>query len=280
MKPLPRVDVIPIFADERAALVDLLRSFTPEQWAAPTVCAGWSVQDVAAHLLGDDLGRLAGQRDRASGARFVPTSPETFEAELRDFINARNEEWVATARRLSPRVITDMLVWSGAETLAHFGALDPDAPGIAVSWAGESESPNWFDIAREYTERWHHGAQIREGAGAPLHYDERFFAPVIDTMIRAVPHALRATEAPDGAHIRIAVTDQILREYDVLRTDDRWQIGTGAEGTPAATVTMDGDTAWRLLTSNLPREEIVRRSKVDGDAAVAGAVFDTLALVS
>jgi hypothetical protein len=30
-----------------------------------------------------------------------------------------------------------------------------------VSWAGEEKSANWFDTAREFTERWHHQQQIR-----------------------------------------------------------------------------------------------------------------------
>ena len=101
MKPLPPINVVPLFLDERAALLELLRSFTPEQWARPTVCEGWSVKDVATHLIADDIGRLAWQRDGHLATRFEPTSSDTFEAELRDFINNQNESWVAAARRLS-----------------------------------------------------------------------------------------------------------------------------------------------------------------------------------
>jgi uncharacterized protein (TIGR03083 family) len=35
---------------ERAELVNLLRSLTPEQWATPSLCAGWTVRDIAGHL--------------------------------------------------------------------------------------------------------------------------------------------------------------------------------------------------------------------------------------
>lgn len=35
---------------ERAELVGLLSSLSPEQWATPSLCAGWSVRDVAGHL--------------------------------------------------------------------------------------------------------------------------------------------------------------------------------------------------------------------------------------
>lgn len=36
---------------ERAALVDTLEGLSPEQWATPSLCAGWSVQWTAGHIL-------------------------------------------------------------------------------------------------------------------------------------------------------------------------------------------------------------------------------------
>lgn len=40
---------------ERAALVEDLRGLRPEQWELPSLCAGWSVHDVAAHLVDNAL---------------------------------------------------------------------------------------------------------------------------------------------------------------------------------------------------------------------------------
>ena len=39
-----------LIAAERRALADLLDGLTPEQWEAPSLCAGWRVRDVAAHV--------------------------------------------------------------------------------------------------------------------------------------------------------------------------------------------------------------------------------------
>jgi uncharacterized protein (TIGR03083 family) len=36
---------------ERANLIDAWIGFTTEQWSAPSLCAGWSIQDVAGHLI-------------------------------------------------------------------------------------------------------------------------------------------------------------------------------------------------------------------------------------
>ena len=45
------VDPFDVIADERRALADLLEGLSAEQLATPSLCAGWSVRDVGAHLL-------------------------------------------------------------------------------------------------------------------------------------------------------------------------------------------------------------------------------------
>jgi uncharacterized protein (TIGR03083 family) len=36
---------------ERAEMVETLTTFSPEQWATPSLCTGWSVQDATGHIL-------------------------------------------------------------------------------------------------------------------------------------------------------------------------------------------------------------------------------------
>src|SRR5262245_44805229 len=71
LEPLPPIDPRPLFPGERAALLELLADLPPEPWMLPTVCTGWSVKDVAAHLLADDLGRLSGERDDFANPDFA-----------------------------------------------------------------------------------------------------------------------------------------------------------------------------------------------------------------
>jgi uncharacterized protein (TIGR03083 family) len=57
--------------EERADLAAFLKSLSPEQWEAPTLCAEWRVRDVVAHLLSyDELDRGALMQRFAKG-RFV-----------------------------------------------------------------------------------------------------------------------------------------------------------------------------------------------------------------
>lgn len=49
----------------------------------------------------------------------------------------------------------------------------------------------WLDAAREYTEFWVHQQQVRDAVGRPGANSGRLTWPVVDTFLRAVPHALR-----------------------------------------------------------------------------------------
>ena len=48
----------------RGELAALLASLPTGDWARPTACPGWSVHDLAAHLLGVELGNVSVRRDR------------------------------------------------------------------------------------------------------------------------------------------------------------------------------------------------------------------------
>jgi uncharacterized protein (TIGR03083 family) len=62
---LPREEVVQGLHQEMAAFADLVRSLDERQFAEPSRCQGWSVGDVAAHLIGAfaDItsGRVEGQ---------------------------------------------------------------------------------------------------------------------------------------------------------------------------------------------------------------------------
>src|SRR5829696_3754730 len=99
----PGIDVRTTFRDERDLLIQLLRKLDESDWSAETVCPGWSVRDVAAHLLHDDLRRLSRSRDHVVGP--VPDAGDA----LPTFLNRANDRWVEETRFLSPRLLVDLL---------------------------------------------------------------------------------------------------------------------------------------------------------------------------
>jgi hypothetical protein len=249
------------------------------------VCAGWSVKDIAAHLLADDLGRLARGRDAHGAAAFAPSGPENVEAQLLPFINHQNEVWVDAARRLSPRLLIDLLRWSGEETQAYFASLEMFAMGEPVSWAGPEPAPVWLDVAREYTERWIHQAQIRDAVKAPALTGPRFFLPLLDTLVRALPRTFRDTDAAEGIHIRLDIAGVGAEglaplQWSLVRENGRWALFDSAPVEPAATVRMDGNTAWRLFTKGITKAEALARVRIEGDAHLGEKVLETVSIIA
>src|SRR5207247_10090285 len=98
--------------------------------------------------------------------RDVDASPaRASTADLAAFINRLNCEGVTVYRRLSPVVLIGLLEAATKSLAEYHASRDPYAIApYGVSWAGEQKSPNWFDTAREFTERWHHQQQIRLAA--------------------------------------------------------------------------------------------------------------------
>lgn len=58
-----------VMRSERRGLAELLASLTDEQWETPSLCAGWRVRDVAAHLALVPLTMLAGAGAGADALR-------------------------------------------------------------------------------------------------------------------------------------------------------------------------------------------------------------------
>jgi uncharacterized protein (TIGR03083 family) len=159
-KPQP-VLVVDLFAEILEELLSLLAELTPDEWANPTICPGWSVKDVALHLLGIEIGNLSRRRD-GQAASDVPVQSW---GELVGVLKDWNESWVESARRISVPLLVELLRFTGSQWCDYVHTLDPYTVGGSVAWAGPQPAPVWLDLAREYTERWHHQQHIREAVG-------------------------------------------------------------------------------------------------------------------
>src|SRR5690606_34610712 len=222
-----------LFRPLHASLIELLRGLSAGDWGLP--CAGeWTVREVAAHLLDVDLRRISVDRD---GHRPPPPDhPIARYADLVRYLNGLNAQWVTAARRLSPRVQVDLLETAGSALveLMEAGRGEGDAT-YPVLWAGQDRSPLWLDIAREYTERWHHQDQIREAVAARPLDEPELLRPVIEVSLLAVPVALAAHDASDGTVVRIRATGAAGGMWHFERSGGVWRAG-GAEREPAAVV--------------------------------------------
>ena len=273
MEPLSPLYTADLFPPLHDALIDLLCGLAPADWERPTVAGNWRVRDVAAHLLDVDLRKLSVNRD---GFLAPPDEPIGGYGDLVRFLNRLNADWVAASRRLSPRVLVDLLAVTGPAVSDLVATLPPHEPSLfSVAWAGESRSENWFDIGRDYTERWHHQMQIRDVVGVPLLLERRWLYPLLDLSVRALPRAYESLPAEEGTAVVLAVRPEDGEAWSLIRGDGGWQVWRGAAPKPAVTVRADPDTAWRLLYNALPPAVAREKVSIQGDAALASPLLST-----
>ena len=272
---LPPILVAPLIRTTDILLLDLLNSLPPGEWDLPTIVPNWTVRDITAHLLDTALRKLSLVRDRCFVEKPVVNSPQDFTA----FINRLNHEGVAVYRRLSPQILIAVLTSTTGEFADFHEALDPFAQAVfPVSWAGEAESLNWFDTARELTERWHHQQQIRLATNRPGIMTPELYHPVLDTFLRALPHAFRDTPAPTGTTLQIEITGGCGGLWQLTRVEGRWVLTHPAVITENR-ITIPQDLAWRIFTKGLKPEQAAAEVQTSGDTALVRKVLHLTAIV-
>jgi uncharacterized protein (TIGR03083 family) len=272
------IDTRPLFRPVSSALVALLRELPPEGWERQTVAGHWLVRDVVAHLLDSTLRRLSFHRDA-----MVPPPPPNAIASERDFvqfINDLNAQWVASSKRLSPRVLTDLYERASGEAADWFESLSLDAPALfPVSWAGEQASAGWFDTGREFTELWHHQQQIRMAVGADDLADPRFLGAVIDVAMRGLPHAFRDVAAEPGQTVAIDVTGDSGGQWTLVREAPRWTLWCGTPSAATTSIRLSDRTAWKLLFNALFTSDAERAIKIEGRVELGRAILQARSVI-
>ena len=259
-----------------AKLVELLASLRPDEWDLETVSPQWRVRDVAAHLLDTVLRKLSLVRD----GWFVEQAPIRSPEDVVALVNRLNREGVTVFRRLSPAVLISLMSSACRESAAFHESLDPFAPAMfAVSWAGQESSPNWFDTARELTERWHHQQQIRHATNRPGLMLPRLYHPVLDCFMRGLPHAYRRVEAAPGTTIRAEISGECgglwqirkdLAGWLLVKPSDRWD----------SRIVVPQEIAWRVFTKGISQAEALSQVAVEGASHLGLHVLGLTAIVA
>jgi uncharacterized protein (TIGR03083 family) len=273
---LPPILCAPALRRVDEHLIQLLHSLTPDEWETQTIAPAWKVRDVTAHLLDTALRKLSMVRDGC----FVET-PEVRSAEdLNALVNRLNREGVTVYRRLSPSLLIDWMA-AACEQFARFNeSLDPFAPAaFSVSWAGEEKSLNWFDMARELTERWHHQQQIRLATDRPGIMTPDLYRPVLDCFLRGLPFHYRGVAAPARTAILVEVSGECGGQWILVRDSQGWALATESAGPFAARVTIPQDLAWRIFTKGIDRNSARTRVEIEGNRDLGERVLDLTAIV-
>lgn len=272
--PIPTVHLFPKL-DEK--LIELLRSLNPEEWSAPTVAKLWTVKDIATHLLDGNIRMLSIARDNFYGE--APSKIDSYQ-DLVNFLNQLNADWVKATKRMSPFVLIELLEITGKAYSSFVTQLDPFKPAaFSVAWAGEEQSLNWFHIAREYTEKWHHQQQIREAVNKPGIMDREFYYPLINTFMQALPHTYRNVQARKGQVVQVTITSESGGDWFLIYEGSRWALGNNPVQVDSCVV-IDPDTAWKLFTKALRGAEAQKKIKFSGDETLGRPILTMLSVMA
>lgn len=270
------IEAAPLIRKTDQKLIELLESLEPDEWDLPTIVPGWKVRDVAAHLLDTVLRKLSMVRDGCFVERVEIHPPRG----IVDLVNRLNREGVTVYRRLSPAILCGLMRTACEQSADFHESLDPlGRAAFAVSWAGEAESLNWFDAARELTERWHHQQQIRLAVNRPGIMTRELYRPVLDTFARGLPHAYGEVAAAVGSRVCLDVEGECGGSWAIRREESRWVLDA-SEPPFAARVRMPEEIAWRVFTKGIPRAEAVAMSGIEGHGELGLRIFDLVAIVA
>jgi hypothetical protein len=159
-------------------------------------------------------------------------------------------------------------------------SLDPFATAqFAVSWSGEDESDNWFDTAREFTERWHHQQQIRLAVNKPGIMTRELYHPVLDTFMRALPFHYRDVETTTGGMAQFNVSGDCGGTWYLYRGEAGWRLIAQPFGEKISETIIPQEIAWRIFTKGIDQQSARTQLDVNGEPRIGLHVLNMLAII-
>lgn len=246
--PITPDRVAEVATAELAASIALLADLDDHDWTRPTDCAGWTVHDLTAHLVGQyqGLAKLGVflRRHRRAHRRYPVLS--RLDADNRQHIDDlggySGRELVAMLAATGPKAIRARRRLPGLLRRLHVGRMYPEEP------LSDDRLSYVLDVLG-LRDPWMHRVDLARATGRPLvlgAHDRVVVAQVIAELGRAWegPPVLLELTGPAGG---------------------RWTLGQGA---PVATVRADAVDYLRVLSGRNDPPAL----EVDGDQAAAAAV--------
>ena len=184
-------DVFSALEAQTDRLNDILGALAPEQWAAQSLCPGWSVSDVVLHLAQTEEGVAA----------TIEGQGMPIPVEGASNIDEAMEQWVRAERGADPSDVHAR--WNDARkrALDALRSADPDTP---LTWAAAPLRPKTLATTR-LSEHWIHTMDVAE----PLRIDNpdtEDLEHIAWLALRSIPYAFSRAGAGDPPTVRAELT--------------------------------------------------------------------------
>ena len=218
-------------------MVGLGRVLTPEQWAAPTECPGWSAGDVVRHLCWVE-GFLANRADAPHEVDWAAHPHATS-----DF-GRLTETGVDVRRHLEQAAVCDELDTLIDVRLAMIMRLEPLSLEIEVPGLFGRAVPLRNLLRVRTFDVWTHEQDIRRAVGLPANLASPGAQVSALQITASLPFVLaRGLEAPAGTTLRATVVGPISFERWAVVGDD----GRGSRIAAPEVTTLALETDWETF---------------------------------
>lgn len=278
---MKKIETLHLFPKLNRNLILLLQDLELIEWEKPSPLKDRTVKDIASHILDGSLRRLSIQRDGFSDTP-KKAAIKTY-SDLVNLIQGLNKDWIFASRRLSPEILVDLIEYSENQLYDFFKSLSLyDIALFPVAWAGEVESENWFDIAREYTEKWHHQMQIRLATNRPLLMDKKYIEPLYDTFMLGLPNLYKDfTNYPIGETLKITLTGKLNKTWFLEKQATKWFILEETENIVNTEILFPEQEAWKIFTNtDRDKEEYKNKIQILGDKKLGYKLLDLVTVMS
>lgn len=261
--------VIDSLAEVWASVADACQDLDASQWALPTDCPGWSVQDQLSHLVGIERTLLGDPSPPPVGQ--VP-------GYVKNQIGEMNEAWVEPQRELS-----------GSEVLAAFvdvtdRRLDvlrglPAEKFDEVGWSPIGQVPYRDFMGTRVLDSWTHEQDIRRAVDRPGGRNGAGEKHVLKQCAGAMTFVVgKKVAPPDGTTVLFEVGGDLGRPVPVEVAGGRAHVRPEPPSDPTVTLTMDQEAFWRLGFGRVSPAEVLAsgEARVSGDAALGQRVLESM----
>ncbi|NOT75186.1 MAG: maleylpyruvate isomerase family protein [Cyclobacteriaceae bacterium] len=262
------IETLSLFRPLNQKLIDLLKVIPKADWSKKTVAGAWTVKDVAAHLLDGNVRAISMYRDHAE---LKPDVVINNYSDIVQYLNRLNADWVRAMNRVSPEQLLEQLEQTHEPYIQCLEKLNPfENAMFSVAWAGEEVSTNWFHIARELTEKWHHQQQIRDALGQQGILTKQFYKPVLETFMRALPHRYKDIGSADNTSIKITIESEAGGTWWLEKKAGQWiLLSQKGDQIPSVTISIPADLSWKIFTKAVQFENVRSLITIEGDENLA-----------
>lgn len=260
MEPIETIELFPVINEK---LIALLQSLGTDDFNHQTQFSDWTVKDICAHLLDTSIRKLSFERDE-----FISTEKVDIQSydDLIKRITNIADRWALAFSSVSSQILIELIDKYQTELYQYLKTRNMfNTSYFPVSWAGEEKSYNWFDIAREYTERWHHQMQIREALDKESIYEKELYYPVLSTFMRALPHHFRNITKPKGYVLCINITGNAGGKW-FLEWNEKAELVQTPQNVTNTEIIIQQENAWKIFTRWTDKS--VYKLQVNGDEAL------------